>query len=377
MTDTIHSILPECSSSDTRPSGGVQPHAEAPRDRVLPSLISVSESTGLDAMAKDLTGIHAWLGEDLQELENDLKTVAGQPDDLAEKSAAHLLHLSGKRIRPLCVMAAARVGGRPFDPTVRNLAVAAELVHTATLLHDDVLDEGSRRRGEPAARMIFGNSASILGGDFLLTEALFRVVSTGMRGTLKDLLETVRVMVNAEALQLERRGSFEADRKTYDRVVYGKTASLFAWAMRAGGRAAELNDEEVGALSQVGFGLGMAFQLVDDLLDLSEDGSMTGKDPLADIRDGKLTWPLIIACERDPELFRTLRHIAASPDLLNDASIGEAIRVRTVTTGALPVTRDRARLFANEAIRQLDSLPNGDATVCLAGLIGHAVARLV
>tara|TARA_B100000029_G_scaffold415325_1_gene419094 strand:- start:538 stop:1215 length:678 start_codon:yes stop_codon:yes gene_type:complete len=225
--------------------------------------------------------------------------------------------------------------------------------------------------------MIFGNSASILGGDFLLTEALFRVVSTGMRGTLEDLLETVRVMVNAEALQLERRGSFEADRKAYDKVVYGKTASLFAWAMRAGGRAAELNDKEVGALSQVGFGLGMAFQLVDDLLDLSEDGKMTGKDPLADIRDGKHTWPLIIACERDPDLLRILRDVAASPDMLNDATIGEEIRTRTIRTGALPVTRDRARLFANEAIKELDSLPSSDATVCLAALIGHAVARLV
>src|SRR5690606_25678383 len=189
-----------------------------------------------------------------------------------------------------------------LDAQVRDLAVACELVHAATLLHDDVIDEGTERRGAPAARVIYGNSASVLAGDALFTEALRLVGRAGVPGLLDELLTVIAEMVDAEALQLERRGRLDLSREAYLRVIRGKTATLFRWALRAGGGAAGLGAGQVDALGEAGASLGLAFQLTDDLLDLDGDPAVTGKDALADLRQGKVTWPVILACEREPDL---------------------------------------------------------------------------
>ena len=334
------------------------------------------------------------------ELEADIRGYGEPESDLAQRAAVHLLAQPGKRIRPLCVVLAARLGednGRSEDAKsdlpamtaeVRDLAVACELAHAATLLHDDVLDQGTERRGAPTSRVVYGNSASILGGDHLMIEALRRVHRTGRVALVGDLMQVISNMVIAEAWQLEQRGSFVADANLYMRIVSGKTAAIFDWGMRAGATAGKLSDDAVAALGTYGHNLGIAFQLADDILDLTSDVQITGKDALADIRDGKLTWPLIIACERKPELEQELREIAASGGGTDGEKTGPMtrrsmtkadyirdLRTRLQDTGCVDATRDRARQYASKSRTALEMLSPGPAKDALGAVIDVAVER--
>ncbi len=293
------------SNAPTSPMSGSPP--------VLKPLEEVSRRAGDDALADRLLELRTWLVDDLMVLENDLAGCPGAAQglnptgELARCAEAHLVAQPGKRIRPLCVMLAARMGGRAFDEAVKDLAVSCELIHAATLLHDDVLDEGEERRGTPTSRVLYGNSASILAGDHLLLYALRRVDHTGDATLLTSAMKTISEMVAAETLQLERRRRFEPSREDYMSVVKGKTAALFRWGLKAGGKIAGMSSEHVNALGEVGLALGTAFQLIDDVLDLEGDPEVTGKALFADLREGKLTWPVILGCERNPALLEMMR----------------------------------------------------------------------
>jgi octaprenyl-diphosphate synthase len=319
------------------------------------------------------------LGSDLGALERDLGALeqhASSSDDSARRAAGHLLRRPGKRIRPLCVMLGARMAGLRFDERVRHLAVACELVHAATLLHDDVIDEGTERRGAPAARVVYGNSASILAGDFLLIDALARVRRAGDPRLLSSLLDCVGEMVTAEALQLDLRGRFEPNRDTYRRVIDGKTASLFRWALSAGARLGALQEGHVAALADAGRSIGLAFQLIDDLLDLDGDAAATGKDLFADLEQGKLTWPLIVASESDPALAAAVRELAAKADA-GETIDTEAARVvdRIRATDALEATRRYAHAERDRALEALHLLPAGPARNSIEAVAHAAVLR--
>ena len=298
----------------------------------------------------------------------DLESAAAS-GNLAQRAAAHLLRAPGKRIRPLCVFLAASYGV-PRREDVAALGRAVELTHAATLLHDDVIDDAALRRHSPTARVVFGNSASVLGGDHLLVEALRTVRTTGSAVILDGLLAAIDSMIDAEAVQLERRGTFTVSRETYDRVVRGKTAALFRWSLASGAAIAGCSQAEVEVLGALGEDLGFAFQLVDDVLDLSAVSDESGKVPLSDVREGKLTWPLLCACEAQPSLIMTIRAAAAEPDP-DFSSILSAVRA----TGALEATEARAWRFAQRATRALDSLPPGVTTEALRAVVHAAVRR--
>lgn len=342
---------------------------------VLRPLEDVSRQHGLDPLAERLAALQRWLADDLADIEVALASHRGTVD-LAQLAAGHLLERPGKRIRPLCVMLSARLGGRPFDPVVRDLGVAAELVHAATLLHDDVIDLGTERRGAPTSRLIYGNTASVLAGDFLLIEALERVRRSGFPDALARLLQAIQRMVAAEALQLARRGTFAPDRRTYLDIALGKTAALFEWAMGAGATAAGLDTEAIAAVTRAGAQLGVAFQIVDDVLDLEGDPAVTGKAVLTDLREGKPTWPVIEAVEADPVLAADLEQLALGGEAaLAEADLG-ALRARIVATGALEVTRAVARSHALGARHALEGLPPGDARRALMTVVEAAVSRI-
>src|SRR5262249_53591947 len=158
-----------------------------------------------------------------------------------------------------------------------ELAVVAELIHLATLLHDDVIDDGQERRGLPTSRRLWGNAVSVLAGDLLLTHALERTSGVGDREVLADLFRTLRTLVDGEVVQLRGRTRVDVTEATYFRIVRDKTASLFAWAARAGARVAGAPPRVVEALGDFGVHLGVAFQLVDDALDYAGDSAATGK----------------------------------------------------------------------------------------------------
>ena len=356
-------------------------HAERSGTAVLLPLRQVSERAGNNGLAEHLTQIQTWLSDDLAELEAslaNLHTAAEEQSEqanIAERAADHLLGRRGKRIRPMCVLLAARLG-RGADPRqVRNAAVASELVHAATLLHDDVIDEGVDRRGALTARVVYGNSASILAGDHLLIEALRLVRQSGHIQLLDQLLNTVSEMVAAEALQLERRGRFEPDRATYLRIIEGKTAALFRWALAAGGTLGSLPLATTEILGRAGLALGLAFQLIDDVLDLEGSEAATGKSVLADLREGKLTWPLIVATERDPDLLAELGALAEGNGTNEATARLWKVVERVRRTEALEATRTFAEEQTTLARSLLAVVPDSPARRAVEIVIDAAVQR--
>src|SRR3954468_21406746 len=261
---------------------------------VLDRLAHVSAARGVPSLAERLASLDRWVRADLVAFEAELSALA-RGSRMVHKAAHHLLDLRGKHLRPVCVALASRFGDG-FTEQARGLAVAVELVHSATLLHDDVVDVAERRRGEPAACVVYGNAASIFAGDWLLVAALRRIAAAVVEGVLDRMLGVIDEMIVAESLQLERRGNVTGARDDYFAIVEGKTAALFRWAMIAGARVARLPPGAEAALERFGLHLGVAFQAVDDELDFA-DG--TGKDPLADLREGKIPYPLGIPLERD------------------------------------------------------------------------------
>ncbi len=344
------------------------------RAEVLPVLSAIADGQALASLAERLAELRELAGSDMAETEADLQLLA-RPANVVAKSAHHLLDLGGKRLRPLCVALAARVGAG-FSPAARHLAVAVELVHAATLLHDDVIDVGETRRGAPTARTLYGNAASIYAGDWLLIEALKRVRQAAVPGVLDKLLAVIEEMIHAEAVQLKNRGKVGNGRADYFHVVEGKTAALFRWAMYAGGRAAGLGEDECRALEGFGLHLGVAFQAIDDLLDFTGDPATTGKASLADLREGKLTYPLIIALEREPSILPAVREIAAAP---GDVAPPPALCARVVEaiqkSGGYDECRKLARGRTQEAIACLQPLPASRARSALQTVAEATLAR--
>ena len=347
---------------------------------VLFGLSEVAREHDHGDLASRLVELRSWLDEDLAELERELTVTAKQiarEDRAVDDAAKHLLELPGKRLRPLCAILAARLGADASSDDlpagVQDLALAAELVHAATLLHDDVIDEGRERRGKPTAWVVYGNSASVLAGDLLFAEALRRVSQVGDAEVMARLLRVIATMVDAEAVQLELRGSVRAEREKVLRVIQGKTAALFGWVLWGGGRLAGLPDAHCAALAAVGEALGIAFQLADDLLDLDGDQDETGKDVLADLRQGKLTWPFLIACERDPDLLADLRALVEQDQVTPGWLRG--VHQRVVDSGAVEATRQLAREQARVARERLAPLPAGRVRDALETVIEAAVER--
>jgi octaprenyl-diphosphate synthase len=247
-----------------------------------------------------LSAVQSIFGPELAYIEAELAKAASDGKRPATDAAKHLVEAGGKRVRPLTVLLSAACFGQ-LPPAARELAVVAEFVHTATLLHDDVIDDGPERRGRAAARTVWGNAVSVLAGDLLLTHALDRTFAAAP-AALPELLATLRRLVDGEVLQLRGRAKLDTSEVSYFRILEGKTASLFGWSARAGAIVGDARASERQALGLFGERLGIAFQLVDDELDYAGDSVATGKKLLADLLEGKVTLPLVLALARDPGL---------------------------------------------------------------------------
>jgi octaprenyl-diphosphate synthase len=348
-------------------------HAVAPaaaRDPVLSRLATVSIDRGIGELGRRLVELDAFVRDNIHDVERALDEVP-RNERVINAAAHHLLDIRGKYLRPMCVVLASRVG-TGFSPAARQLALAVELVHTATLLHDDVVDEAATRRGRPSARVTYGNAASIFAGDWLLIGALQRVRSAEIPGLLDRMLAIIEEMILAESHQLERRGRIDGSVEDYLRIIEGKTAALFRWAMFAGARAGGLTAEAENALERFGLHLGVAFQAIDDALDYSGDVSTIGKDPGADLREGKLTYPLIVALEREPRLAEQLTELVAADGEAPAGAVMSAVEL-VRRSGALEATRIFAQGHVEHALEALNHLPAGPArdqlfTVAVASL---------
>lgn len=342
---------------------------------VLQRLEGVCSSRGLESPAERLSALMAWMGRDLASVEEALKMLPLREHGVGQ-SARHLLDNGGKRLRPLCVALAARVGSG-FSPAASELAVAVELVHNATLLHDDVVDMGTVRRGATASRVLYGNAASIFAGDWLLVEALKRVRKARVADTLDTLLAVIEEMIEAEALQLEGRSvgpqvTLRTSRDVYFSIIKGKTAALFRWGLAAGAAAGHLPSEAVEALQRYGECLGIAFQIVDDTLDLVGDSEETGKTLFADLKEGKMTLPLLLGFERQPGLLAQVEE-ALSADL--DRGRLSEIRAELVRCGAIEAAQRIAKEHTEEARDALMVLEPSEARAALLDVAQVALMR--
>jgi octaprenyl-diphosphate synthase len=330
--------------------------------------VAVAERVGERAAAR-LVELRSLFGPDLAYVEQELAAASSDGVAPATDAAAHLLRAGGKRVRPLCVLLSAACFRSEGDAP-RDLAVVAELVHLATLLHDDVVDDADTRRGEITARRVWGNAVSVLAGDLLLTHALERTAEAAPGPTMTELISTLRRLVDGEVIQLRGRTRIDPSESVYFAIVEGKTASLFSWAARAGARSGGANAAQVEALGDFGRHVGIAFQLVDDALDYSGDPSCTGKKLLGDLREGKVTLPLIVAIAARPELQRALDRAREG----DDGAASELFAAVAASNGA-EIARTRAAKHTKTALAALATLPSSRARDLLAALATELTSR--
>ena len=322
-----------------------------------------------------LLSLYSLVREALALCETRLPEVLGSagPAD-ARAAALHLLSAGGKRIRPLLLALSARAcqpagAVKLAAAPLAALMVAAELTHAATLLHDDVLDVSEVRRGQETARMRWGNSVSVLAGDFVLIRALEEVQRSGIPGAMPALLSTIHAMIAGEALQLSLRGRGDVRISDYHEVVAGKTAALFAFCGRAGalcaGAAAGAGAEPTTAvyadvLANYARHLGQAFQIVDDVLDIDGDPAELGKAVLSDLREGKLTLPVLLALESRPELRERIQlaQLSLEDDSLPEPTVA-LLRSALKASDATRRARQQAATEAESGCAGLDALPPG------------------
>jgi len=304
------------------------------------------------------------LFEELSDLEGALARATADAEPTLQAAARHLVASGGKRIRPMVALLSCGACGGEMSRAV-PFAVAAELTHSATLLHDDVIDDGPLRRGQPATRVLWGNAVSVLAGDWLLTRALEIVAEHEARAeALPGLLATMRRLVEGEVKQLSLRGRFRATEQDYFEVVAGKTASLFGWACAAGGFAAGSRGDVPTHLATFGEGIGTAFQLVDDALDYAADPGRLGKRLGADLVEGKATLPLIRALAAEPALRADLAPILEGAEPTDELCLAVIDSVKR--TGGVEAARAVAREHTRRALSALELVPEGPHRRALA-----------
>ena len=287
--------------------------------------------------------------------------------------ADHLVQAGGKRLRPLLTVAAARLCDGS-GAGAQKLAAAVEFIHTATLLHDDVVDGSKLRRGKVAAHLIWGGAASVLVGDFLFARAFELMVETGSLRSLDILARASRIIAEGEVLQLTRAHDLDLDQSTYLEIIRGKTAELFAASAEAGAVVAGGTSVQVRALAAYGLSLGLAFQLADDALDYGGASEALGKNTGDDFREGKVTLPLLLAIARSGAGEAGFWRRAVEDRDQSDADFRRA-RDLIAATGALADTLALAQDHAERAKTELRVFSRSEWRASLEALADFAVER--
>jgi len=331
---------------------------------ILP--LTSQRAPSLDAMmalvAPDMNGVNAVILDRMQ------SKVA-----LIPELAGHLIAGGGKRMRPMLTLASAALLGYP-GTRHHKLAAAVEFIHTATLLHDDVVDGSGMRRGKRTANLIWGNPASVLVGDFLFSRAFELMVEDGSLKVLRILSHASAVIAEGEVDQLTAQRRIDTDEEHYLEIISAKTAALFAAACRVSPVVAEASEDAELALEAYGKSLGIAFQLSDDVIDYASDAATMGKGVGDDFRDGKMTLPVILAYARGSEQDRAFWRSAIGGERISDDDLAHAMRLLK-ETDALADTIERARQYGRRAIDALAIFPPSKAKSALTDAAEFAVAR--
>jgi octaprenyl-diphosphate synthase len=318
----------------------------------------------LDLVAADLEGINRII------LDKSVSEVEVIPE-----LAHHLIDSGGKRLRPMLTLAAAQLCGYQGSGHIR-VAAAVEFMHTATLLHDDVVDESALRRGKKTARMIWGNQASVLVGDFLLGQAFRMLVEVGSLPVLKILSNAAAIIAEGEVMQLAAAKNTSTTEDEYLTIINAKTAALFSGAAESGGALTNRPAPEQAALKSYGRNLGLAFQLVDDALDYSGDSEHLGKSIGDDFREGKITLPVILSFRRGSDTERSFWRRTIVDGRIEPGDLEHAISLMR-RHRAIEATLERARSYGTIAGDALAIFPPSPAKVAMERVISFCVERTV
>ncbi len=311
--------------------------------------------------AQDMAGVNAVI---LEQLNSDVQ--------LINQLGYYIVSGGGKRIRPMIAVLSARALGYQGNAHV-SIAALIEFIHTATLLHDDVVDESDMRRGKATANAAFGNAASVLVGDFIYTRSFQMMTKLGSLRVLEVMSEAVNVIAEGEVLQLMNCNDPDITEESYMRVIYSKTARLFEAASQCSSILAGASPEQEKALQDYGRYLGTAFQLIDDLLDYSADGETLGKNVGDDLNEGKPTLPLLHAMRNGtPEQAQMIREAIEQG---NGRHLLQPVLDTMAACGSLEWTRQRAEEEADKAIAALTILPDSESREALIALAHMAVQR--
>jgi octaprenyl-diphosphate synthase len=317
--------------------------------------------------------VAALVGADLESVEGEIRRQLDSPVALIREMGGYIAGAGGKRLRPMLLLLASRLAGYRGPRSVR-LACVVELLHTATLIHDDVVDEAPLRRGRPSANAQWGDDASVLVGDHLYSKSFAMLVRDNDRGVMETLARVTVSMTEAEVFQLERKRNGITTEADYLRIITQKTASFISACCRIGALLGGLPPEQVEALTRYGLDIGVAFQISDDSLDFVADQARLGKAIGSDLREGKLTLPLIAMLERASrwhtdrvrEILR--RRTLASPEV-------EEIRRLVLDYDGVEYARERAAAYAQAAKADLDAFPPSEEREILSLIADFVVDR--
>jgi octaprenyl-diphosphate synthase len=328
-----------------------------------------------DRKAAPLDDLTALVNDDLAKVNTTIIERMHSPVALIPQLAGHIVAAGGKRLRPMLTLASAKLCGHTGERHIK-LAAAVEFIHTATLLHDDVVDESSLRRGLASANAVWGNKASVLVGDFLFARAFELMVEEGSIAVLAILARAASVLAEGEVLQLTTANDTATSEDSYLEVIRAKTATLFAAACRVGAVVADRPKVEEEALESYGLNLGIAFQLIDDVLDYSARQEKLGKAIGDDFREGKITLPMILAFRRGDQDERTFwKRTMEDLDQAEDgADLRHAIKLLEKHQ-SLADTVKRARHYGSIARDALGIFPDSPIKNALVGIIDFCIER--
>lgn len=335
-----------------------------------PSTDSTAASSG------DKTPVHALqrvLGDDIAALNHAILTRMESPVPLINQLAAYIIAAGGKRLRPLLTLAIARALSYDGDDHLK-LAASVEFIHTATLLHDDVVDESDQRRGQPSANTMFGNQASVLVGDFLFSRAFELMVETHSLDVLRILSNASAVIAQGEVMQLASTGNLALTSDEYFAVIGAKTAALFAAATEVGAVIAKADPAITKAVHDYGQALGIAFQIADDILDYQGSLDTMGKNSGDDFREGKITLPVVMALEQSTSEERAFWERTLVELKQNDFDFTHAQEILQ-KYNCIERSAEIAREYAQHAQQSLDVLPDGELRNILKEIALFAVQR--
>ena len=309
----------------------------------------------------------------MESLEQELIQQLKSRVPVAFEIGAHIMNSGGKRIRPQLAIIAARMGGYAGTDAV-TLSGAIECIHTATLLHDDVVDRAETRRGRPSANSLWSNEMCVLGGDFILAKAFRALTSLGNLRILDIVSRTTEKLSEGELFQMMNIGNIEMAEEDYIRIITDKTAVLMEAACRGGAILGGLDAEREEALADFGFNLGIAFQMTDDVIDYRSDVETMGKEPGKDLEEGKLTLPLIIALRKADEVEKKRITTMIKEKRLTTGDL-EWMRGFLEKRGGIEETLKKSRYYINKAIGRLDIFPLSEEKTALMKLAEKILHR--